>query len=423
VTVEAGPSVDGAGRTDVPLWKGGAFPKLWVGQTVSVFGTRVSYLATPLTAVFVLHAGSVQMGLLAAAGNLAVLVFGLPAGVWADRVRRRRLMVGADVCRAVALASVPVAAIAGVLSMGQLLVVVFVVGGLGVVFDAAYGAALPSLVPRANLVAANSAMEASSSVAQVAGPGLGGALVGLLTAPVAIGIDALSFLVSAGSLLSIGGREEKPERESHVTFGREVVEGLRVVWRDRALRSLAIASGTFNLFDSVLIAIYILYMTRTLHMASVETGLVFGLGGVGGLLGAVVTSRLTAMFGVGRTLIGALVLAAVAELGVAFAGGGPLMATVMLIALEGCVELGATVWGITVASVRQAVTPERLLGRVTATSRFLVLGVTPVGAIAGGVLGETVGLRGAVLVAGAGSLLAAGWVVVSPLRGMEGLSG
>lgn len=401
------------------LWRHAGFLTLWAGQTVSLFGSRITLLALPLTAVLALHASAAQMGLLAAAGSAPWLIVGLPAGVWVDRLRRRPLMVAADLGRALLLFSVPLAAWLGRLHLEQLYLVQFLVGVLTVVFDVAYQSWLPSLVPSEHLVEGNSKLEMSDSVAQIAGPGLGGVLVQVLTAPVAILADALSFLVSALLLSSIRTHEAAPPRADRGSMRREIAEGLRLVLGNPLLRALAGSSATFNLFDSVLFSVYVLYMVRALGLSAGAIGLVFGLGGVGGLLGALLVGPITRRVGLGRTLTAAVILAALAEILIAAAGGPALVAASILTGAEAIVEFGAVIFAINAVTLRQTRTPEQLLGRVNATSRFATWGVGPVGALLGGALGQAVGLRQTVLLAGLGTLLAFPWLT-RLLRGEKG---
>lgn len=396
------------------LWRHAGFLTLWAGQTVSLFGSRITLLALPLTAVLRLHAGAAQMGLLVAAGSAPWLVVGLPAGVWVDRLRRRPLMVAADLGRALLLFSVPLAAWLGRLHLEQLYLVQFLVGVLTVVFDVAYQSWLPSLVPSEHLVEGNSKLEMSDSVAQIAGPGLGGVLIQVLTAPVAILADALSFLVSAVLLGSIRSYEAAPNRARRGSMRHEIAEGARLVLGNPLLRALVASSATFNLFDSVLFSVYVLYMVRTLGLAAPAIGLVFGLGGVGGLLGALLVGPITRRYGLARTLTSAVILAALAELLIAAARGPALVAASMLVGAEAIVEFGAVLFAINAVSLRQMRTPEALRGRVNATSRFATWGVGPVGALLGGALGRAIGLRQTVLLAGLGTLLAFPWIALLP---------
>lgn len=398
------------------LWSHRDFRTLWIGQTISLFGSRVTLLALPLTAILALHAGPMQMGVLMAAESAPVLLVGLPAGALVDRLRRRPIMIAADLGRAAILFSLPVAAWLGDLRLAQLYVAGFLAGALTVLFDVAYQSFLPSLLRREQLVEGNARLEVSASVAQIAGPGLGGALVQALTAPVAIAADALSFALSALCLALIRAPEPAPVRGRGLGVRREVVEGVRAVVSDPLLRSLAASSATFNLFDSVLFAVYVLYMTRMLGLAAASVGLVFGLAGIGGVAGALLVAPLTVRVGVGRTVLWGGSLAVAGELLIAAAAGPQVVVVLLLIVAETAVEGGATLYAVTTASVRQATTPQHLQGRVAATMRVAGLGVGPVGAMLGGALGGAIGLRATVVVAGFGTLLALLWIVLSPLR-------
>lgn len=396
------------------------FGRLWSGQTVSVLGSQVTLLALPLTAVLVLKAHPSQMGLLAAAGSAPYLLVGLFAGVWVDRVRRRPILMAADLGRALLLASIPLAAWLHVLGMAQLYVVAFLAGILRVFFDVASQSFLPVLVGHEALVAANSKLETSNSVAGIVGPGLAGALVQLVTAPVAILVDALSFLVSALFLRLIRTREPLParhdERQGLLTAIRE---GLRLVWTDPLLRPLVISGASFSLFDSLLMAVYVLYMVRTLALTPALVGVVFALGSVGGLAGALLAGPLTRRIGLGRALVGGILAAGVAELGIALAGGPPLVALLIVIVAEAGVQCGDLVYDINAVSLRQSRVADRVQGRVNATVRVCTWGMAPLGALAGGVLAERYGLRPAVVVAGAGTLCAFLWVLCSPVRSLR----
>jgi len=387
-----------------------AFMRLWVGQSISLLGSRVTIIALPLTAVYALHATAFEMGVLTAAGSLAYLLVGLPAGVWVDRLPRRPVMIVADLGRAILLTSIPIASILGLLSMGQLYLVALLVGVLTVFFDVAYQSLLPSVVRTDQLLEANSKLQVSESVTQVAGPGVGGGLVQLLGVPVAIAADAVSFIVSALSLLLVRAREPAPSGAESRNLGREIQVGLATVLRTPSLRALAGAGVTFNLFDNVLFAVYVLYMTRTLHFQSALVGLIFGLGGVGGLVGAVIAERATTRFGHRGVMLGGIGIAAAGELMIVGARDPILVAVIILLAAETMVEFGATLYGIDAASFRQATVPASLQGRVTATMRVISWGVGSLGALAGGVLGGAIGARPTVLIAGIGTLFSILWL-------------
>ncbi|MGH2444018.1 MAG: MFS transporter, partial [Chloroflexota bacterium] len=316
--------------------------------------------------------------------------------------------------RAILLASIPVASVLGRLSMAQLYLVALLVGVLSVFFDVAYQSLLPSVVRPDQLLEANSKLQLSDSVTQVAGPGVGGGLVQLLGAPVAIAADAVSFVISAFSLVLVRAREPAQSHQDSRNLGREIQVGLATVLRTPSLRALAGASFTFNLFDNVLLAVYVLYMTTTLNFQSSLVGLIFGLGGVGGLVGASIAERATTRFGRRTVMVGGIGISAVGEMTIAGARDPILLAVIILLIAETMVEFGGTLYGIDAASFRQATVPASVQGRVTATMHFISWGVGSLGALAGGVLGETIGVRPTVLMAGIGTLLSVLWFVLGP---------
>jgi len=400
------------------LWRNGEFLKLWAGQTISRFGSEVSQLAVPVTAALVLHASAAEMGVLTAVEYAPFLILSLFAGVLVDRRQRRPILILADVGRVLALGSIPLAAVLGWLRIEQLYVVGLATGVLTVFFDVAYQAYLPSLVERQDLVDGNSKLEVSRSVAQIAGPSVAGALIQLISAPMAVLVDAASFGASVISLLAIGAPEPPPAPS--VTSGgsiwHELREGLVVVLGNPLLRSIAGCTGTSNLFGNALLALFVLYLTRELGIQPAVLGVILAAGGPGALLGALLAGRLARWFGLGATIIGAITLSGLASLLVPLAAGpAPLVAGVLLVSsfLNG---LANPVYNINQVSLRQAITPDRLQGRMNASMRFLVWGTIPVGALLGGVLGEALGLRPTMLLMAVCSLLAPLWVVCSPVR-------
>lgn len=386
------------------------FLKLWAGQTISLFGSQITRLAIPLLAALTLHASPLAMSALYAAGSVPDLAIGLFAGVWVDRIRRRPLLIACDLGRVALLLLIPLVAWLSELSVALLVVIELGVGTLTTIFGIAYQAYLPGLVSRDELVDANSRLSASSSLSEVAGPGLAGGMVQLLTAPAAILVDACSYLVSGVMFVLIRARES-PQQVARGGVWQQIGEGLRVVWRTPLLRAIAGCSGTFNFFDSFLLAVYVIYLTRELVLSAGVAGLVFTVGGVGGVLGAVAAGRITERVAVGKIMIGTIVLAAGGELGIALAFGSPLAAASIVAVSEATVQAGAVVFSITTTSLRQAATPDQLLGRVNATLRFMRTGLVPIGALLGGIIAEQFGLRAAVTVAGLGTLLAVGWVL------------
>jgi MFS family permease len=404
------------------LWKHSNFVKLWAGQTVSLFGSQMSGVALPLTAVLILGATPLQMGLLRAAVSTPGFVFGLFAGAWVDRVHRRPVMVVADLGRALILGSIPLAAVLGVLHLEQLYAVAFFSAVLGLGFETAYRSYLPSLVAPNELVEGNSKLAVSGSAAEMAGPAMAGALVQALTAPVAIALDAFSFLVSAVSVATIDRSESIPPSE-HVQTGiwTSIGEGLRVVVLHREVRAIIGSASVFNLFDAMMFSIYVLYVVRELGITPAALGLIFAIGGGGGLIGALVANRVVGRFGMGQTVTGALSLAIAGDLLIPLAGGPAVMRVGMLSVAEFVVRLGATVYGVNVTSMLQILTPARLQGRVHAADAVLGSGLGPLGALVGGFIGEMIGLRSAVIFGVVGTFLALPWLIMSPVHSWRGV--
>jgi Na+/melibiose symporter-like transporter len=300
--------------------------------------------------------------------------------------------------------------------MPVLYVVAVGVGVLTVFFDVAYQSYLPVLVKRDQLVEGNSKLEASRSIAQIAGPAAAGALVQVLTAPVAIAVDAVSFLISALSLSQIRTRETAPIQSEHKPMLHEIGEGLRLVLGNPLLRSIAACTGTSNFFSNVIGAVFTIYAVRELGLSAGTLGLIFAVGSVGALVGAIGARAIAERFGVGPTIIGSSLIGALASLAVPLAGG-PMFLVIGLLTLGiGIGNFAGPVYNITQVSLRQAITPDRLQGRMNASMRFLVWGTIPLGAIVGGTLGTLIGVRPALMVGAVGGLLAFLWVLFSPVR-------
>ena len=396
------------------LWRNRDFLRLWSAQTISQFGSQVTGLALPLAAILVLHASATEVAVLAALEWLPWLLISLPVGALVDRMRRRPVLVVADVGRGIALASVPAAYAFDALTLGQLYVVGFAVGAMTVFFDVAYQSYLPSLVERSQLGDGNSKLEISRSGAGLAGPGLAGLLIELLRAPVAILADAISFVVSAAFIGAIR-REERFQKPTDGTrLWHEVVEGVRYVFRDPILRPSMAFVATSNFFGNVLWTIFLVYAVRTLDWSPGTIGLVLTLGNLGFLAGAALAPRNGARLGVGPTLVGTAML-----------GGWPLLA-VPLAPAEYSIPLvvGALViasfagvaYNVVGISLFQAITPDRLLGRMNASRRFVVWGVIPLGSFVSGGLAAWIGLRPTLLVGAIGSALAFLPLLLSPVR-------
>jgi MFS family permease len=385
------------------LWAHPDFLKLWGAQTISTVGTQVTLLALPLTAILVLHASAFEVAALTAMDTLPFLLFALPAGVWIDRLRRRPLMVVADVGRAAALLSIPVVYGLGELSLGQLFAVGFLVGALGVVFDLSYLSYLPSLVGRGQVATGNARLEATRSAAQATGPGIGGALVGFFGAPVAILADAVSYLCSAALVVRIRRAEAEPAAERGPALS-ELREGIRYVFRQPYLRALTLAIGGSNLFTFMVVALFMVYAVRRLGLSAQLIGLVFTTANVAGLAGAVLSGRIVARVGLGRTIVASSLLASVTWLAVPLAPVSHPLPVVVAGALTA--PFFGVIFNLNQLSLRQAITPERLMGRMNSVVRFMYWGTMPAGSFAGGALSTVIGVRGTLFVGIVGGTLA-----------------
>ena len=401
------------------LWHHLDFRRLWIGETVSQFGSAISQLALPLVAILVLHASTFEVGLIATFEMLAFLVVGLPAGAWVDRMRYRRVLIVNDVVRFAALGSIPLFRLLGILTIGQLYVVALVVSVSTVFFDVAYQSYLPELVDRDALVEGNAKLQASESVSQVAAPAVGGVLIQALTAPYAVLLDAISFLWSASWVTAIKARVPKPERKPDRHLGREIGEGLKFVTGNRMLRSIAMCTGSGNFFNSMIGAVIFVLLARDLHLSAGVIGLLTSLAAMGGLVGSLIAARFARWVGQGP----AIWIAALAFAPGAFAA--PFLHRNWTLALFAAGSLltwvANVVYNITQVSFRQALCPPPLLGRMNASMRFLVWGTMPFGAFLGGILGSSIGVRHTLLIGAIGGCFAFVPVFLSPLRTMREL--
>lgn len=402
-----------------PLWNHSDFLRLWVAQSTAQFGAQISLLAIPIIAAITLDVSARQMGFLTAAGMLPFLLFGLFVGVVVDRRRRRPILIWTDIGRAITLAVIPVAALLDVLTLEVLFVVTFVVGVQTVFFEVAYQSYLPSLVDRKLLVDGNSKLETSRAGAQILGPGAAGGLIQVLTAPVAIFVNTVAFLFSGIVLARITAQEPAPApRTEGQSIRHEIGEGLSFILRHRLLRPITACTGTANFFGAMYTATFVLFATRTLGLSPGLIGIIFGAGSAGFMLGAIVANRLADRFGLGPTIIGGILVSG-AGLALAMVASGPtLLVALMLMLTIGMYSGGGAIYNINQLSLRQAITPDRLLGRMNATIRFLVWGTIPIGAVAGGFLADSIGLRATIGVASAGTMLAAVWVAMSDVRNL-----
>lgn len=394
------------------------FLKLWSGQTISQFGSGITGSALPLTAVLVLGASPFQMGLLVAAEALPFALCGLFAGVWVDRLRRRPLMIVADIGRAVFLLSIPVAALLGRLQIGQLFLVAALTGILTVLFDVAYQSFLPAIMTGKQLQAANSRLAASAAAAEVVTPGLAGVLVQLVSAPLTLLIDAVSFLCSAGSIALIR-REAAPVRSPvRGTVVRDTGEGLTTVVRHPLLRAFAGYAVTRSFFGNWIGALYALYALHYLALGPVLLGVTIGIGGLSNLLGTFLVGPLTRRFGVGRAVLAAVLVGSPTVFLIPLAHGPRLLGFAML-ALSQAFDAGQPIREVNALTLRQTITPPRLLGRVNAAMQVLEGGVGPLGAIVAGLLAGQLGVRPTLFLAASGCLASMLWLVVSPLPALH----
>ena len=407
-------------RAARPLWRDPGFFKLYAAGTISVFGSLVTRTALPFAAILVLGAGPIGIAVLRTVEFGGSLLVGFVAGAWVDRLRRRPVMVWADLGRAVLLGSIPVAATLGVLGFPQLLAVAFGAAILTTFFTTAERAYLPTLVGRDRLIRANSIIGATASTAEFLAFGIGGVLITLLTAPIAIAVDAASFVISGGLIAAIRHREPPPPPPAaREPILREVREGLALVVRTPTLRALVLARGAAHLLWGVYGAVYLVYASGELGLSPAAIGVISGLGGLASLAGASLTPRLVARLGAGRTMLGALALFSLAAVCLPIApAGAPLLAAVLLATAQAG-DAGATAADIVDTSLVAASAPGRTLGRVTASMDFFTTLVSLAGTIVGGLVGELVGIRVAFWLGLAGG--AAGFAAVwfSPIRGVR----
>ena len=396
------------------------FVRLWIAETISQFGTQISLLALPLVAVVLLEASPFEVALLGTIEFLPFILFSLPAGAWVDRLRRRPILILGDIGRGIALVSIPVAYALGALTIWQLYVVGFLVGLMTVFFDVAYQSYLPSLVDRDQLIDGNGKLEVSRTLAQTAGPAAGGGLIALVTAPVAILFDSISFGVSALFLFLIRRPERAPARDvdehgrPRGSLFQEVRAGLRYVLGNEYLRGIAACTATTNLFGSIGQVTYIVYAVRVLGLDAGTIGLVFGLGNIGAVVGALTADRIRRRLGLGPSII---VFAALSAPGLLLIALAPREAPIpFLIAAGLLIGVSTVVYNINQVSFRQAITPTAMQGRMNASMRFMVWGPIPIGQLAGGTIATLVSLEAALWVGGIGSFLAIIPLLLTPVR-------
>jgi len=399
------------------LWLSASFRRLWLSLTVTSFGAQITNLALPLTAALLLNATPMQMGILVALETLPFALFSLHAGVLLDRVRKLPVIIAADVGRGIALLAIPVAAWFGVLSMEILFAVGFLCGMQNVVGGAAYQVLLAQMAGRKRLVEANAKVTLGETSAALIGPGIAGGLIHVLTAPFAIALDAMTFFASALMLRRIKAPNDVARDGVNGGVWREIGEGLKLVWGNRTLWGLAWLAGIWQFLHHMQVAVLILFATRELGLSAGAIGLAFVFGGAGCVLASASAERLSARFGIGPVIVHGLILSAFGWQAYGLIGGPPWLAGLLLGMAMLVFDCGAILYAINYLSLRQAITPDRLLGRMTATMRFVTVASAPIGSLVGGALASQIGLRSTLLVVGVlGLLLSAAAVLWSPVR-------
>ncbi len=399
------------------LWLSRDFRRLWTSLTITSFGAQITNLALPLTAALLLHASPMQMGVLVALETLPFAVFSLHAGVLLDRVRKRPVAIATDLGRGLALAAIPVAAWFNALSMELLFAVGFLCGVQNVVGGAAYQVLLAQMAGRKRLVEVNAKISLGETSAALVGPGLAGGLIQALTAPFAIVFDAFAFLVSALMLRRVEAKNDIAHVRGTASIWRDIGEGLKLVWGNRTLWGLAWLAGLWQFLNHMQIAVLILFATRDLALSAGAIGIAYAFGGVGCVLASAFAERLSTRLGIGPVIVHGLIITAIGWQAFGLLGGSGWPATLALGVAMLVFDFGAILYGINYLALRQAITPDRLLGRMTATMRFLTVASAPLGSLVGGALATGIGLRGTLLTVGALGLALAGAAVFwSPVR-------
>lgn len=406
------------------LWRHADYMKIWTAATISLMGSAITQMAVPFIAAVILNATPFEVALVGTVEMLPFLLFTLPAGAWLDRVRRRPVLIAGDFGRAIALATIPLAYAAGVLTIWQLYVVGFTTGIFTVFFDVADQSYLPVLLEPEDLVEGNAKLQIPGSAAQIVGPGLAGSLIGLVAAPFTIVLDALSFVASGSLIWLVRKPESKPARKvdddgNSTSFRQEIVDGLRYVLGNPYLRMIAGSTGTFNLGSSIVWSIFAVFAYRELGLQPALVGLALGLGGTGILAGAFVSAPLARRFGVGPAIVVSDLIGGLSALLMALLTSSPGPAFALLFVAQFVGGLTTVVYNVNQVSFRQAITPLDMQGRMNATMRFIVWGTMPVGGILGGLIASFLPLRTTVLIGGGVQIAAFLWVLLSPVRSLR----
>lgn len=408
-----------------PIWRNADFVHLWGASTISIYGTLVTRTALPFAAILLLNATPASLSLLRIAELLPAFLVGLFAGAWVDRLRRRSVMMATDLFRAVLLVSIPVAALVGILGFPQLYLVTALVSILSIFFDVAYQAHLPAVVRHNELIEANSKISAAGSVAEAAAFSSGGWLVQWLTAPIAILVDAATFLLSAGLVARLRdepvqatGDDDGGAETEAATLLEDVREGLLVVWHDPLLRAMIAAGLAQGLSFGIFGTVFLLYVNQVVGFSPGILGLIFAVGGVSSFLGAITAGRLT-RFGVGIVMVATLFLAALGEAFIPLATAANAVGILFLVMQQLIGDSALTIYDINQVSLRQAITPAHVLGRVNACVRVTEFGALLVGTVLAGLIGEAIGPRNTLWLGVAASLAAAVILFFSHIRQVQ----
>lgn len=404
------------------LWQQPNFLKYWGAVVTSQFGSGISWLAMPIIGAVLLEATAVEMGILSAAGTLPYLLFGLLAGAWVDRLRKRPILMAADIGRALLLITIPVTAVISTITLPHLIIVTFLSGTLSLFADVSASAYLPVLISRKNMVEGYSKLSATESLIEVSGPGIAASLVELFSAPIAIFIDALSFVVSALLVGSIRQAEPEPDdKKKQISLRQDIRQGLHFVKDNDYLRPMLLNNVTMQLFGGMVDGILIIYLTRVLGLPATFIGVMFAAGALMGLAAAALGRRSAKRFGLGRLVLLGTLLIGVGSLARPLSFGTPLLAGIILLIGQAIQGFGNTIYNIGYDSLLPQITPDHLLGRVNATTLFFAYGALPIGALIGGVIGDGIGLRAALAVSSIGLFWAFLWVFFSVLRSTPSL--
>lgn len=406
------------------LWRNAAFMKLWTGQTISEFGSRITREAFPFIAVTLLAATPHELGLFGAISSITMLAFGLFAGLWVDRLSRRKLMIASDLVRLCLLLSIPIAAATGHLTMPLLIAISALMGVIGILFNSAYRAILPSLVSPDDLLDGNTKLATTDALAEVGGPAIAGILIQMLSAPIAIVVDAFSYLFSAVSFLMIRMPDTlepiEVEIQTPESLWQEMTGGLRLIWQDPILWTLASGNALGSFFGMFIGTLYAFYCVHNLHLQPSEIGFLIACGGIGSLLGAWLAPHVARRYGVGRAIIGGVLITSMSAFCIPLAEGAWLWTMVCMTAGQIVGDAAGTIYDIHAMTLRQTRTPDHLLGRANASFDFLTSAATPLGALVCGVVATLFGARVTLFIAAMGvTIVAIGMARSVALRGLK----